>query len=194
MKVQVYKSGEVIPQILGKAKDTSSEFEGKEFQLIEHCPCCNSLLVFKEGNKLQYCLNPNCEQKEICKICHFSSKAGIDIEGLSEKTITKLFKEGILKNILDIYSLHKHKEKIFQVESLNIKDKSFNNLITSIENSKKVTPNKLLSGLGLEHLGPEVIKLLLNKFQSIDKIFEAPEYELTKIVGIGPKVSCSLKE
>lgn len=194
IKVQVYKSGEVIPQILGRVDEEDSNYQNNEFQLIEYCPCCNTHLVFKGGNKLQYCVNPNCERKEICKICHFCSKAGLDIEGLSEMTITKLFKEGILKNILDIYSLWQHKERIFQIENLNIKDKSFNNLITSIEKSKKVTPNQLLSGLGIEHLGPEVVKLLLEKFQSIEKIFEASGEEIQSIIGIGPKVSASLKD
>ncbi|AFO51763.1 DNA ligase [Candidatus Mycoplasma haematolamae str. Purdue] len=191
--VQVYKSGEIIPQILGLSKHQSN-LHLPEYQLATKCPCCSSLLVFRESNKLQYCTNLSCERQIICQMIYFCSKECLDIEGLSEGILTKLYREGFLRGTIDLFSLYKYREEIYRSPNLNIKEKTFNNLIASIERSKSCSPQQLLASLGIDYIGKEVAKLLLKRFGSLDSLFLSSLEEKQSILGVGPKSSQALQD
>ncbi|KMZ96333.1 hypothetical protein PVNG_02471 [Plasmodium vivax North Korean] len=185
MKVQVYKSGEIIPQILSVS---AAEEVFPEFKQIMRCPSCLSYLEYRdEGEKIQYCMNESCEKKIIGQIVHFCSRAALNIVGISERTIEKLHRMKLLLTISDIYSIHKHKKEIYSCRELEIKEKMFSNLTSAIEESKKTEPSRILVGLGIDHVGEEISRLLLKNFGSIEKIFKSSVEEKLNIPGIGPK-------
>ncbi|CCE66687.1 NAD-dependent DNA ligase LigA [Candidatus Mycoplasma haematominutum] len=187
--VQVYKSGEIIPRVIS----ATPKFD-KAFPIISHCPSCQSKLIFREGEKLQYCVNDNCERQKICKIIYFCSKKGVNVEGLSEQIITKLYSSKIINTLIDIFYLNKRKQELFKLTTLNIREKSFQNLMHSIEKSIKAPPEKILCGLGIDYIGITVSRLLLKKFSSIDNIFNSSLEEKINIEGIGPKSAKSIQD
>ncbi|AGX89116.1 NAD-dependent DNA ligase LigA [Mycoplasma parvum] len=187
--VEVCKSGEIIPQII--FAESNSELPSYEMPL--YCPSCSSMLVLGEGDKLQYCRNKDCWEQKISRIVHFCSRQAVDIEGLSRGIIEKLINKGFLTNILDIYSLKEKEEEIYSSKDLKIKKKLFKKLVNSIEESKKASPQKILIGLGIDHIGGEAAKLLLKKFSSLNELFNSDLESKLNIPKVGPKSGYSLE-
>lgn len=196
--VIVRKAGDIIPDIVKVIQKMRTGKE-KVFSLPKKCPVCESI-VRKETveDKRQktsiayFCVNKNCFAQNKRKIIHFVSKKGFDIEGLGRKIVEQLMNQGLVRNGIDIFKLKKT-----DLESLErFAQKSADNLVQSIEKSKKIELNKFLYALGIRYLGEETARILAERISqnnlSIEKISAKDEEWFKKIEGIGDKVAKSL--
>lgn len=165
--VLVKKAGDIIPKVIGLSQERK-KVNLKKWKAATRCPSCNNELKIFEGEVDQYCININCPSKIIESLIHFSSKKGMNIEGLSIKQIEKFYNLGFLKKVTDIYKLEKYRDKILQLEGY--KEKSVNNLLTSIENSKEQNLNNLIFAMGIRYIGEKTSLDLAKKYKSIEKI------------------------
>ena len=188
--VKIFKAAEIIPYVkevvLSKRKNSS-----KRFTPIIVCPVCNSKLEKIEGKVDQYCVNTSCPARLIQSIIHFCSKNAMNIEGLSEKTITKYFNLGYIKCIEDIYNLNNHRLEIITT-ILNNKFKVFNKINESIQNSKNNSLERLIFGLGIRNVGLISATFLAKHFKNIDALSNASKKELVNLKDIGEVVSTSI--
>ena len=189
-EVVIERAGDVIPQIIEVSKNNKRTEDSKKFRMPEDCPVCNSKLFKDLDDPFTRCLDSECDDQIKRALEHFSSKNCVEIEGLGEGIINILFENKLVSSITDLYNLT-YKELI-NLEGFQ--DKSANNLLDSISISKKVTPEKLLHGLGIPHVGSEISELLLLNFKNINKIFDSSEDDVLEIDGIGPKIYESLKD
>lgn len=188
--VYVEKGGEIIPKIAGV--DKSLRVPGsRSVQFITNCPECGTFLVRKEGEVNHYCPNElNCPPQIKGKIEHFISRKAMNIEGLGEETIDLLFKNQLIRNVGDLYDLKK--EQIVPLERLG--EKSAENIIKSIEQSKEVPFSRVLFAIGIRFVGETVAKTLAGRFRSIEQLENAHFNELTGVEEIGDKIAESIIE
>lgn len=188
-EVSIIKAGEIIPKVIDLAvKNTYSKFNK-----LLNCPSCNSILVENESFVDQFCLNTNCDEKNINKIYHFASRKGMNIVGLGLSTVKDLFKVGVLKKIEDIYSLQDNKSLILKIERFG--ELKFNNLMKNIEKSKQNNFDKVLFALGIQHLGQRAAKLISKQFNNFKELLECENLEsIQNIENIGPKITISLTD
>lgn len=187
--VNIFKAGDIIPKViepvLSKRKDT------KVFLPIEFCPICKSKLEKNDGEVDQYCINNNCQARIINSLIHFCSRNAMNIDGLSEKIIQKLYEKKFIREIVDIYSLKDNFDQIIKSD-LRIKNKTMNNLINAIEKSKTQNFDKLIFGLGIRHVGEISAKVLANHFKNIDNLINASIEQLMEVEDIGLTVAESI--
>lgn len=188
--VSVYKSGEVVPKIVGFSRERR-EADLEKWEPISECPSCNHKLITRENLSTQFCPNKDCLEKKYAQLIHFTSRSAADIEGLSKSMIIKLHNLGVIKNLSDIYRLHQYKEKVLGAD-LRIKEKLFDKLIVAINKSKNSENYRILFGLGIEFIGEEVAYLLFQSFNDIDELLSSTKEELMKVDGIGEKCAESL--
>ncbi|MQY79975.1 MAG: NAD-dependent DNA ligase LigA, partial [Bacteroidetes bacterium] len=188
--VYVEKGGEIIPKIVGV--DKSLRVPGsRSVQFITNCPGCGTSLVRKEGEVNHYCPNElNCPPQIKGKIEHFISRKAMNIEGLGEETIDLLFKNQLIRNVGDLYDLKK--EHVVPLERLG--EKSAENIIKSIEQSKEVPFSMVLFAIGIRFVGETVAKTLAGRFRSIEQLKNANFNELTRVEEIGDKIAESIIE
>ncbi|MBP5301339.1 MAG: NAD-dependent DNA ligase LigA [Bacilli bacterium] len=179
-KIIVRKAGDIIPEVVGLASN-SSVIKNNIFRMINKCPICNSELIKK--NSVHYCLNEKCEAKQIRKIIYFASKNAMNISGLGEKIVEELFNLGFLRTVVDIYKLENFKEKIIDINGWS--NKSFDNLILSIKQSKKNSLEKLLIGFGIPRVSNKIINILIHKYKNINDWKKLTFDELINIRDIG---------
>ncbi|MCX6763949.1 MAG: NAD-dependent DNA ligase LigA [Candidatus Moranbacteria bacterium] len=197
--VVLHKAGDVIPEIVEVLKNLRTGKE-KIFHMPKICPMCGGPVRRKEGEAATYCLNPKCFAVDVEKNIHFVSKKGFNIEGMGDKIIEHLMNEGLISSPADIFELEKG-----DLEPLErFAEKSADNLVKSIEASKKIELPKLLYALGIRHVGEEGTILVTrnsklitqNKINSIADLIKnfpkiTPE-KWQKIKGIGPEAAESL--
>lgn len=186
--VMIRKAGEIIPEVLRPLKEKRQHTT--VFEMIKSCPSCSEPIIREEGEADYYCINPNCPSQQINKIVHFASRGAMNIDTLGEKVIEQLFHEGYLKDIKDIYYLKGHKEELITLDRLG--EKRVTNLLDAIEASKKNTPDKLLFGLGIRHVGAKIARLLLDEYGSIDAIMNASKEDLLNIFEVGDAIASSV--
>ena len=182
--VVVQRAGDVIPQVVKVVKERRDGSE-QPYHIPEKCPVCESKIVREEDGARHYCTNINCPAQLKGRIQHFASKNAMDIDGLGEKLVDQLVEEGLIKKIEDIYTLTK--DELMELEKMA--EKSSQNLIEAIENSKEVRLARFLYALGIRNVGRHAGTLLEDHFGSIDKIMNASEEELSNIHEIGPIVA-----
>lgn len=187
--VEVHKAGDVIPEVKGVIKERRNGTE-KPFKMITNCPICGETLQKKEGQVDYYCMNNNCPARSIESLIHFASRDAMNIDGLGEEIIEDFYNEGFLKTIPDFYALKNHKEEITTLEGFG--EKSFQNMVNAIENSKKNSLEKLLFGLGISGVGSKTAKLLASNFDNIDNLMQATIEELLSIKDIGEILAKSI--
>ena len=177
--VVVKRSGDVIPKIVSVNKHFN---EGGTITPPVICPCCGNALEKDDKFVAIFCPNHNgCKSQIIDRIRHFSSRNGLDISGLGKQTISLFYDLGILRNILDIFSLYKHREMLEQLEGFGVK--STQNLITAVEESKKIYFNKILYAIGIDDVGENVAKILAKYYKNFEDLI-ADSKEFTKIRGV----------
>lgn len=188
-EVYVEKGGEIIPKILGV--DLSKRpLNSKPTKYITHCPECKTELVRQEGEAQHYCPNYNgCNPQIIGRIQHFISRKAMDIEGLGGETVSLLVNEGLISNYSDLYELTK--EQVIPLERMA--EKSADNLIQGIEQSKNIPFERVLFALGIRYVGETVAKKLAKHYKSIEAIAQATEEELINVDEIGVKIAESVK-
>lgn len=189
--VSIRKAGDVIPEVVEVKfeRRTGNEIP---FKMIDKCPICGTDLVKRDGEVAYFCPNTNCDARNIEGLIHFSSRDAMNIEGFGERIVEDFYNMGYLKNISDYYTLYTHKETLQELEGFG--EKSINNLITNIENSKNNSLEKLLFGLGIKHVGKKTAKILSEYYGSIDKIKDAEIEELSTIPDIGETIAKSVKD
>ena len=188
-EVYVEKGGEIIPKILGVdlAKRPSNL---QPTQYITHCPECETPLVRQEGEAQHYCPNYNgCKPQIIGRIQHFISRKAMDIEGLGGETVALLVNAGLITNYSDLYELTK--EQVIPLERMA--EKSADNLIQGIQQSKNIPFERVLYALGIRYVGETVAKKLAKHYKSIDAIAEASEEALVNVDEIGIKIAESVR-
>lgn len=188
--VKIFKAAEIIPYVKEVVLDKRPN-NSKPFAPATVCPICNSKLEKIEGEVDQYCVNTSCPAKLIQSIIHFCSKNAMNIEGLSEKTITKYFNLGYIKCIEDIYNLNNHRQEIITT-ILNNKFKVFNKINESIQKSKTNSLERLIFGLGIRDVGLISATFLAKHFKNIDALAKATKEELVVLKDIGEVVSTSI--
>ena len=181
--VSVYRSGDVIP----KVEKVWPEFRPDntvEVHLPETCPVCESPVVMPEGEALARCSGGlYCAAQRIEAIRHFVSRKAMDIEGLGDRWAESLLHLDLLKDVADIYSLHEHREQLLTIEKMG--EKSVQNLIDSIENSKKTTLASFIYALGIRGVGETTARMLANTFQTFDALRHADIDALKKTPDVG---------
>lgn len=188
--VKVYKSGEIIPKIIGPDL-TKRTMNTKSFLPITNCPSCGTQLVIPNGEVDQYCFNDFCHAKKVNTIVHFCSRDAMNIEDLSEKTIEKLFNKNIIISIEDLYNFKNLKEQVINGD-FEIKEKSFSNIVKHIEDSKTNSLERLIFAIGIRHVGIVTAKVLAKKFRTLENLQESTIDELLAINDIGETVAKSI--
>lgn len=187
-QVYVEKGGEIIPKIVGFDASQRGSFEDV-IQYIEHCPDCQTQLVRIDGEAQHYCPNElGCPTQIIGRIQHFVSRKALDIDGIGGETVGLLFHQGLIQNCADLYTLNRH--QLLPLERMA--EKSVDNLLAGIEESKGQPFEKVLFALGIRHVGATVAKRLAVHFGSMDKLRKATPEELLEVEEIGDKIIASL--
>ena len=179
-RIKVYKANMIIPQILENLTGSDAE------KVPEFCPVCGGRTELKdeEGVQTLYCTNPDCMAKKLKLLTHFVSRDAMNIAGLSEMTLEKFVGENMIHELSDVFKLSGHREKIVSLEGFG--EKSYNNLIESIDKARDTTAVRVLYSLGIANIGLATAKLICRFFDNdIERITKAKPDELTKIDGVG---------
>ena len=171
-RIKVFKANMIIPEI------------------PEVCPVCGGKTQIKQVNdvKTLYCINEDCQAKHVKSFAHFVSRDALNIDGLSEATLEKFIQHGFLKNFCDLYHLEKFRDEIIALDGFG--EKSYENLLTSVENSRNTTLPKFIYGLGIANVGLSNAKMIVQALgNDIEKIIHAGRQELEKIDGVGAVIA-----
>jgi len=182
--VLVERSGDVIPQVVKSIENKRSGYE-KRKNIPKKCPICGTDVVRVEGEVAIRCPNRLCPARLKWRVKYFASRDAMDIDHLGGSTVDKLIEEELIDNVADLYFLKK--EDILRLEGF--KEKSAQNLLDSIEKSKKQELSRLIYGLGIRHVGKYAAQLLAVKYNSIDELSKATAEELQEIDGLGDKTA-----
>ncbi|MGQ0543329.1 MAG: NAD-dependent DNA ligase LigA [Blastocatellia bacterium] len=187
--VEIEKSGEIIPQVLGVVESKRDGSE-TEFEFPTICPVCGFDAVRPEGEAVRRCTNPDCPAKIKGRIGYFASRKAMDIEGLGDVLINTLVDTGMIRDVADLYLL-----TVEQIAALErMAKKSGTNLIEQIEASKSRGLQRLLYGIDIRHVGERYAKNLAKHFRSIDRLMSSSVEELDDIHEIGLSVAESVYE
>ncbi|RKN81525.1 NAD-dependent DNA ligase LigA [Ulvibacterium marinum] len=188
--VFVEKGGEIIPKIMG-VDFTKRPGNSQPTQYITKCPECGTTLERKEGEAQHFCPNDTgCPPQITGRIQHFISRKAMDIEGLGSETVELLFKEGLIANYADLYTLTK--EQVMPLERMA--EKSAENLVNGVTASKQIPFERVLFGLGIRYVGETVAKKLARAYKHIDALMTASEEELVAVDEIGERIAQSVVE
>lgn len=188
--VIIEKGGDVIPKVV--SVDIESRLpELKKVTPPKNCPVCGSKLFKPENEVAIYCDNNSCPAQVKGKIAHFASRGAMDIVGLGDSLINLFVEMKYLSNYADIYELKNRKNELISIDRLG--EKSVNNLLESIEESKKRPFDKVLFALGIRYVGVGAAKKLAEHFNSIDELANASTEEIEEVSEIGPSISNSIK-
>lgn len=187
--VSIRKAGDVIPEVV-EAKVERRTGKEKEFIMIKECPMCNTPLVKKAGQVDYYCPNDKCPARHIEGLIHFVSRDAMNIDGLGDRIMEDFYNFKYIGNLADIYSLKEHAKDLTRLEGYG--DKSVNNLLEAIENSKENSLERLIFGLGIPHVGAKTAKVLAMNFHTMDKLQAATIEDLVNIPDIGEIIAKSV--
>ena len=185
--VLIERAGEVIPHVLKVVK------EGKDrrpFQMPKKCPVCGSAIHRVEGEVAYRCVNSACPAKLKESVQHYAGRHAMNIDGLGEKIVDQLVEKGMVKDVADLYSLKI--EEVAELERMG--EKSAQNLMDEIEESKKQTLDRLIYALGIQFVGERTGQLLAEHFSSVEDLAAATAEELENVPEVGPKVAASVTD
>ena len=188
--VMVERGGDVIPKVVKVIEDKEHPRGHKTFHMPERCPVCNSHVVRVEGEADHRCINVNCPAKLRESILHFAARSVMNIEGMGESLVNQLADRGLVKNIADIYELNK--DKLLTLERIG--DKSAENLLAEIEQSRKLPLERVIFGLGIRFVGERTAEFLAEHFGSMDALMSASVEELEEVNEVGPRIAESIHE
>ena len=187
--VVIQKAGDVIPEIARVIKEKRTGNETK-FEIPRICPVCGATAVREEGESAVRCTGVECPAKLYRNLVHFVSREAMNIDGLGENIIGQLLDNKLIENIADIYTL-----KFEDIASLKKNGKKFaQNLIDSINKSKENDLYRLITALGIRHVGVKAAKTLARRYKNIDNLANASFESLSMIEDIGPIVANSIRE
>jgi DNA ligase (NAD+) len=187
--VVVERAGDVIPHVVTVIKEKRTGRERK-FPPLKTCPVCGSQVVREEGEVAYRCIGLNCEAQVLEKIIHYASRGAMDIEHLGEKNVELLYNQGLIRHFADLYRLKK--EQLLELP--RFAEKSAQNLIDSIEKSKKTTLSRFLFALGIIHVGEYAAKQLAKHFEKLDDLYRVEPERIMEIKQMGEKLAASISE
>ncbi|PZC46769.1 MAG: DNA ligase (NAD+) [Chloroflexi bacterium] len=187
--VIVERAGEVIPQVVHSIPSKRTGIE-TELKMPTNCPVCNHVIFSSKDEALSYCINSSCHAQISKMVEHFVSKGAMDIQGLGPKQIQVLMTEKLIEDVSDLYDLKNHKDRAMEIQRIG--ETSLDNLLTAINESRQQPLERVLTALGIKHVGPEISELLSQRFQNIDSVIAASEIEIQNVPGIGPRISSSI--
>lgn len=178
--VVVKKAGEIIPKVVRVVEELRLA-NSEKYVMPNICPSCKSKTFTKEGDPFTRCLNPDCPEQNIRKIIHFASREALNIEGLGDKVVATLYEKGIIKHTVDLFSLDRN--KLVELERMG--DKSVDNLLNAIENSKQSSLDKVIFALGILNVGKKAGKILAEYYKNLTNFSKATVDELLELPDIG---------
>ena len=178
--VVVKKAGEIIPKVVRVVEELRLA-NSEKYIMPNICPSCKSKTFTKEGDPFTRCLNLDCPEQNIRKIIHFASREALNIEGLGDKVVATLYEKGIIKHTIDLFSLDRN--KLVELERMG--DKSVDNLLNAIENSKQSSLDKVIFALGILNVGKKAGKILAEYYKNLTNFSKATVYELLELPDIG---------
>ena len=178
--VVVKKAGEIIPKVVRVVEELRLA-NSEKYIMPNICPSCKSKTFTKEGDPFTRCLNPDCPEQNIRKIIHFASREALNIEGLGDKVVATLYEKGIIKHTIDLFSLDRN--KLVELERMG--DKSVDNLLNAIENSKQSSLDKVIFALGILNVGKKAGKILAEYYKNLTNFSKATVDELLELPDIG---------
>ena len=188
--IKVYKSGEIIPRVSGVVLSKRPE-DSSPYKFPDTCPACNHKL---ERESVDYrCVNPNCPAQLENHLLNFVGRNAMDIKGLGETSIPKLIAEGLVKNVADIYELANHRDELLAKKIFGLA-KATDKILAAIEESKKNSPAKLLTGLGIFGIGSAAARDLIRHFGGLEEISKATLEELQTVPDIGEITARHVRE
>ena len=189
--VGIKKAGDVIPEVVSVLKERRT---GEEipFKMTDKCPICGSTLIRKSEESAYYCVNPTCDAKKIEGLIHFASRDAMNITGFGDRIIEDFYNFGYIRKVSDFYHLDKIKEELQELEGFG--QKSINNMLSEIENSKNNSLERLLFGLGIRYVGKKTAKILAINYMSMDNLLKATFDDLVVINDIGDVIAKSVYE
>lgn len=186
--VRVERGGDVIPKVVEVDKDHARG--EKEIEAPEKCPVCGTKVVRTEGEVDYRCVNANCPAKLQGAILHFASRGVMNIDGMGDALVNQLTERGLVKNVADIYKLTK--ANLLSLERMG--EKSAQNILGEIENSKKLPLERVIYGLGIRMVGERTAQFLAEHFGSMEELEKASVEELQNVNEVGPRIAESIAE
>ncbi len=180
-EIEVYKANMIIPQIAENITRSGM------VEIPAACPVCGGQTEVRQLNdaKSLYCTNPDCQAKRVKAFALFVSRDALNVDGLSEATLEKFISKGFIHNFVDIFYLNKHQEEIQQMEGFG--EKSYKNLMKSIEKARETTLAKVIYSLGISGIGLANAKMICKEYKNdVEKLLAATTEELNEIQGVGP--------
>ena len=187
--ISIHKAGDVIPEV-GEVKLDRRTGDEKDFEMITRCPMCNEPIFKKEGQVDYFCINPHCPARHIEGLCHFVSRKAMNIDGLGDRIIEDFYNLKYIKDITDIYKLNRFRDELTELEGYG--NKSIDNLLEAINNSKANSLERLLFGLGIPNVGEKTSKILAGRYETLDNLMNATFEELNQIPDIGEIIAKSI--
>ena len=187
--IRVYKANMIIPQI------AENLTRSRKVEIPEICPACGREAVVRKENEVEslYCLNPDCPAKKIKAFALFVSRDAMNIDGLSEATLEKFIAKGFIHDFGDIFEIEKHRKEILEMDGFG--EKSFENLLVSLEKARETTLAKVIYSLGISNIGLANAKVICRHFDDdLEKIRCADEEEISAIDTIGPVIAKNLAD
>lgn len=185
--VVIYKAGDIIPEVSRVLKDKRPE-ESQPYEMPEHCPVCESELVHLEEEVALRCINPKCPALIKEGLNHFVSRDAMNVDGLGPKVLEQMYDKGLVKDVADLYKVTE--EQLLTLEK--IKEKSANNILAALQNSKDSSVERLIFGLGIRHVGSKAAKILAEHFGSLEALGEADKEAIISLDSIGETIADSL--
>ena len=188
--VQVERGGDVIPKVAKVIDDKDHPRGHQSFEMPEKCPVCGTKVVRTAGEVDYRCVNANCPAKLLGTILHFASRGVMNIDGMGESLVNQLIERGLVKNVADIYDLSK--KDLLSLD--RFADKSAQNILDEIENSKKLPLERVIYGLGIRMVGERTAQFLAEHFGSMEALASAGLEELQNVNEVGPRIAESIVE
>ncbi len=209
--VIVQRAGDVIPQIVGPAPENKRSLDSKPFEMPARCPACDSAVVPDDEDVVIRCVSGACPTQTVRLLEHFASRGAMDIEGLGEKLVSVLYQQKFVADVSNIFDLADRREDLIAIERMG--EISVDNLLKAIDGAKTQSLARLITGLGIPHLGSENAELMADYFRSLGALIGASlraniwrhipvetgeQTELVKsligIEGIGPAIAESTQD
>jgi len=188
--VEVERGGDVIPKVTRVVDDKDHPRGTREFVMPHNCPVCGGNVVRTEGEADHRCVNQKCPAKLRETILHFASRGVMNIDGMGDALVTQLTDQGLVKDVADIYKITK--QKLLSLERMG--DKSAENILREIGNSKKLPLERVIFGLGIRFVGERTAQFLAEHFGDMDALMDASEEELQQVEEVGPRIAKSIIE
>ncbi len=185
--VKLFKAGDIIPEVATvvlKKRPADSQ----PYSIPTECPECHAPLVHLDDEVALRCINPKCPAQVKESLTHFASRNAMDIRGLGTKIIAQLYEQKLVQDVADLYQLNF--EELLQLDKF--KDKSANNLLTAIDNSRHNSLERLLFGLGIRHVGAKAARLIAQHFKTMDAVKNATVDEIAAIKTVGQTIAESV--